>query len=58
MALLPLPANVTLAETTLGITYFLIWQAVAITIEDFLIWLGKKLGIRPEFVSQHLQPQI
>lgn len=44
MALLPRPANITLYEATAGIMHFFLWQALAITFEDFVMWLWKTSG--------------
>ncbi|KAF2446664.1 hypothetical protein P171DRAFT_430761 [Karstenula rhodostoma CBS 690.94] len=45
MALLPRPPNITLHEATAGMLYFFLWQAFAITAEDFVIWLWKTSGL-------------
>ncbi|KAF2122855.1 toxin biosynthesis protein [Lophiotrema nucula] len=39
MALLPRPANISVLDTTVGIMYFFLWQALAITLEDFAQWV-------------------
>jgi hypothetical protein len=44
MALLPRPANITLYEATAGTLYFFLWQALAITAEDFVLWVWKASG--------------
>ena len=41
------PANITFDEKIWGVVYFFLWQAAAITVEDFAIW-GWKQGIRPK----------
>ncbi|KAI1120231.1 membrane bound O-acyl transferase family-domain-containing protein [Nemania abortiva] len=41
MLILPSPANLTLAERTVGIAGFFVWQAAAITFEDFVQWVWK-----------------
>lgn len=44
MALLPRPANISVLEVTAGTLYFFLWQALAITLEDFALWLWKASG--------------
>lgn len=41
MLLLPHPPNVTVWESTAGVMAFFLWQAAAITLEDFVQWLFK-----------------
>jgi hypothetical protein len=41
MLLLPHPGNITFQERTFGIMAFFLWQAFAITFEDFAMWLLK-----------------
>ncbi|KAI8632625.1 membrane bound O-acyl transferase family-domain-containing protein [Xylariaceae sp. FL1651] len=41
MVILPSPANLTLADRTVGIFCFFVWQAVAITLEDLMQWVWK-----------------
>ncbi|KAI0107213.1 membrane bound O-acyl transferase family-domain-containing protein [Nemania sp. FL0031] len=43
MLILPSPANLTLAERTVGILGFFAWQAAAITIEDLVQWIWKSV---------------
>ncbi|KAI1176310.1 membrane bound O-acyl transferase family-domain-containing protein [Nemania sp. FL0916] len=38
MLILPCPANLTLADRTVGMIVFFMWQAAAITVEDFVQW--------------------
>ncbi|ETS77620.1 hypothetical protein PFICI_09682 [Pestalotiopsis fici W106-1] len=45
---LPRPSNITAAECTMGFIYFFMSQAIAITLEDFVIWLGCSSGLMPE----------
>jgi gliotoxin/aspirochlorine biosynthesis aminotransferase len=40
----PSPTNITFEERTVGIFLFFLWQAAAITIEDFVHWLWKQGG--------------
>lgn len=46
MLILPSPSNLSLGDRTLGIFYFFLWQAAAVTLEDFFQWCyrGPKLG--------------
>ncbi|OTB04086.1 hypothetical protein M426DRAFT_321179 [Hypoxylon sp. CI-4A] len=44
MLLLPHPSNITFAERTAGVMAFFLWQAAAITTEDFVQWLWGKLS--------------
>ncbi|KAF2014406.1 hypothetical protein BU24DRAFT_423362 [Aaosphaeria arxii CBS 175.79] len=41
---MPRPANITAEECSIGILKFFIWQACAITAEDFVQWLWRKTG--------------
>lgn len=43
---LPRPSNITAAECSIGFFLFFVWQATAITIEDFVQWLVRKSGWR------------
>lgn len=38
---LPRPANISASECSLGFLLFFIWQAIAITAEDFVIWVWR-----------------
>ena len=38
---LPCPLNITIADRTIGMLQFFLWQAFAITLEDFAIGLCK-----------------
>jgi hypothetical protein len=38
MMMLPAPVNITWQERTLGMLQFFLWQAAAITFEDFVQW--------------------
>ena len=42
--ILPSPTNITLSERTVGVVQFFLWQAAAITFEDFVQWLWARLG--------------
>ncbi|KAI1778795.1 membrane bound O-acyl transferase family-domain-containing protein [Hypoxylon cercidicola] len=42
MLLLPHPSNITFSERTVGVMAFFMWQAAAITMEDFVQWLWSK----------------
>lgn len=46
MRSLPIPSNITVKEVTEGWIRFFIWQAAAITFEDFVQWIWRKLGGR------------
>ena len=41
---LPSPINITISERTTGFLLFFVWQAAAITFEDFVQWLWKQAG--------------
>ena len=43
MVILPSPRNITLEERTLGIFLFFVYQALAITLEDFVQWLYRRV---------------
>lgn len=43
---LPRPSNITAAEGSTGFFLFFVWQAVAITVEDFVQWVVRKSGWR------------
>ncbi|KAF2789624.1 hypothetical protein K505DRAFT_410225 [Melanomma pulvis-pyrius CBS 109.77] len=47
---LPRPANITAEECSMGFLHFFIWQAFAITIEDFVKWLWQIAGWSTEGV--------
>ncbi|KAK7909130.1 hypothetical protein PG985_015008 [Apiospora marii] len=38
MVILPSPVNISLAERTVGLVVFFLWQAFAISVEDFVQW--------------------
>ena len=42
--IMPSPANITVLERTNGVLYFFVWQAAAITAEDFVQWVYRKAG--------------
>lgn len=44
MLLLPHPPNLTTSERSTGVLVFFLWQAVAITAEDFAIWLWRQVS--------------
>lgn len=47
MRMLPSPVNITLEEKTVGMLQFFMWQAAAITFEDFIQWVwGRVVGPR------------
>jgi hypothetical protein len=48
MALLPRPRNITLFDATVGVVQFFIWQALAITLEDFAQYLWRQSGQKIE----------
>jgi len=39
---LPRPLNITTTECTIGMLQFFLWQAFAITSEDFVMWLCRR----------------
>ncbi|KAF2179246.1 hypothetical protein K469DRAFT_754016 [Zopfia rhizophila CBS 207.26] len=42
--LLPYPSNINFSERTMGVMAFFMWQAAAITLEDFVQWVWCKSG--------------
>jgi hypothetical protein len=48
MALLPRPRNITLFDATVGVVQFFVWQALAITLEDFAQYLWRQSGQKIE----------
>ncbi|OTA92441.1 hypothetical protein M434DRAFT_31826 [Hypoxylon sp. CO27-5] len=43
MLILPSPVNITLSERTVGILLYFLWQALAITLEDFVQWTWRQV---------------
>jgi hypothetical protein len=52
MLMLPCPSNITLAEQGLGMIYFFLWQAAAITIEDLVIYCWEKVSVRGSKIAR------
>ena len=42
--ILPCPDNITFNERTVGVVQFFLWQAAAITFEDFAQWAWRQAG--------------
>ncbi|KAI0114680.1 membrane bound O-acyl transferase family-domain-containing protein [Hypoxylon sp. NC0597] len=48
MLILPSPVNITQSERTVGILLYFLWQALAITLEDFIQWTWRRVfGPKP-----------
>ena len=45
MSLLPYSTNITFAERTIGVMIYFLWQAAAITAEDFVQWACRKQSL-------------
>ena len=48
MRMFPSPTNISLAEKTIGMLQFFTWQAVAISLEDFVLWNWREFGGKAE----------
>ena len=43
LLLMPYPTNITFRQRTIGIMYYFLWQAVAITLEDMVQWAWRSV---------------
>ena len=51
---LPRPLNITTTECTIGMLRFFLWQALAITVEDFIMWACRRSlgGMGPRYLRR------